>query len=154
MIGNKTVPMSSRRGILAGSGTALLAGGAALAGMGMQRVQVASPDAELIRLCAEFGRLEETVDELYQHGETPIENEEAVACQIYDRQNEIAHQTYDMKDTTLEGARARAKAIMMYHGADFFDAYFVGHGLDGVLITAMIRDLVGEDLALNAGGLP
>jgi microcompartment protein CcmL/EutN len=135
----------SRRSMLAGGG-ASMAGVAIFAGMAaMSTHVVANPDENLRALCAKFEQLVGTVNNLYSYDETQVEDEElrdSAHALLWDQQDEIAHQIYSMKATTLEGARARARAIVTYNGAEYIDANLRKLGFDGALMAALLRDLV------------
>jgi len=138
-------PAPSRRALFGGA-AAMLTGGASIVALGASETAGGNPDAELIALCAEFERCEEAINDFYSHGRTPIEDDqlrEAAQDPLWQRQCDLADKIDASRASTLEGARARARAIVTYNGGDFVDAYLRKLGVDGVLLAALIRDLAG-----------
>ena len=150
---NAKTATASRRALLAGSGAVLVAAGAALVAEGLGNAlgaaPDASPDAELIRLCAEFEVIEHEVialpdDDLMLDEKTRPRPD--AGDLLFDKQHELAARIYEVRSVTLEGLRARAKAVRTYNGVALTDAYLCKLGLDGVILAALVRDLIGENL--------
>ena len=132
----KTAP--SRRAMLTGSG-ALLAGvtGFLAAAAAPGAVQAAeSPDAELLAATSKYFEAERLLDEKY--GEEDIEYEDPLLTEISDSVETIIN----ARASTLEGHRARARAITFYHPS-LIDTQRAQGG-DEAMIAALLRDLVGE----------
>jgi hypothetical protein len=135
----------SRRALL--GGTAALLAGAVVAATTSASTAAASPDAELIQLCAEIDRLE---DEWRSLGSKPgmTEAEAAAAEDKQDsqqgfyskRQFPLIEEISKMEATTLEGMRARARTIVKW-GPDIWNP---APGVDEIMISALLRDLLGE----------
>jgi len=135
-----------RRALLAGSG-ALLAGAAALAATGTLPAD-ANPDAELLAFCVEAEALYRRIHDLYPGGATPIadDDERTVALlPLDDEAQRLADQIYEMEATSLAGHRARARVVLGYHkDFDSFESELARQGIDGLILVALVRDLVGE----------
>lgn len=115
---------ATRRAVLAGA-TASFVPAAALSG-----IPAASPDAQLIALCAECERLEAVYaancwssDEQHERHDTPAQREALLVFnEAGDRQQAVIAQIAALPAFTLDGLRAKAQAV---------HAYFVGAPPEG-----------------------
>jgi hypothetical protein len=131
----------SRRALLGGT-AALLAGAVVTATTIAPQNGGASPDAELIALCAEIDALEDKIDSFTIKGAT-IEEEEAqdkLAQPFADEQEPLIVQLCDMPATTIEGIRARARTLVKW-APDWRNKR---GGYDAAMISALLSDLIGE----------
>jgi len=138
-------PNPGRRGVLAGT-AALLVGGAAAAAISAS--PALADDAELLALCARAESLYRRFHDFYAGGAHPIadEDEREVALQpLYDAEEDIGHEIFNMTAKTLAAHQARARVVLAYHGDfDDFKNSVVNHGTDGRVLAALIRDLTAE----------
>ena len=143
----------SRRHLVGGSILAALSG-AAFAGAVVLpdlRETAESPDAELIRLCAECDALQAKVDALWAGDRT--EGMTLAESQAYEKEREIAqkpfsdaqdpllHRICEMRATTPEGQAARVQTLLAWDK----DPIWTHDGCwNSQLIGAIVRDLMGE----------
>ncbi len=146
MTGARDAAVTSRRGVLAASGAALLGGAAVLGTAGKARV--ASPDAELIALCEEHAAL----SRLYHARHDPKQplfyikddNERSAANEPgHEAQTALVERIYDIRATTMEGHMARAKLFIAYNFGDY-EENLCSNGDDFAVLAALVRDLAGE----------
>jgi hypothetical protein len=131
-------PIHSRRAMLTGS-AALLTG--VTAHMAAQAAP-ANPDAELIQLCAEIDALEDKLDSFTLKGAT-LEEEQAqdiLAQPFADEQEPLIARLCDMPAITIEGIQARARTLVKW-ARDWKNNR---GGYDGLVISTLLRDLIGE----------
>ncbi len=130
---------TSRRSLFAGVPAVLLAGAVAAPAL----AAAAHPDAELIRLCAEFDALEIQHETLFE-GSTRIDDDEerGVALEpIETAQKALLDRICHLPICTLDGARALASTYFLYIGKQgdqpptpYWDQRFeraIVHGLVG-----------------------
>ena len=132
---NPTIP--SRRGLLAGSTAALLAGAAFVTAARAAPVAAAvatGDDAELLSLCAEFHRVHAAV--IAARGSDALQ--EAALDERLDVSDEIQH----MPATTLAGHRAKAAVAVVLlrenNGGDLCDSNDVDFAF------AALREIAGD----------
>jgi hypothetical protein len=130
----------SRRALL--GGTAALLAGTVVAATTSAGTAAATPDAELIALCAEIDRLEDKIDSFTIKGATLKEEEaqDLLAQPFADEQEPLIFQLCDMPATTIEGIRARARTLVKW-APDWENK---SSGYDSAMISALLRDLIGE----------
>ncbi len=111
----------------------------------MSAVTMAAPveaDAELIKLCAEFDRLEHACDALFEGVET-VEQErksDRLSEPLREQQDTLAERIIAHRATTIEGFRARARSVAIW------DKQFTGGWHEGVhcsIAHSILRDLLG-----------
>jgi hypothetical protein len=110
---------------------------------------VASPDAELIRLCAECDALQDQIDAMYavrdehlSHAETlALEKARDIAQEPFmDAQDPLLHRICETRATTPQGHAARARTLLAWDK----DPCWTHDGCwNSQLIGAIVRDLVG-----------
>ncbi len=112
-----TTPTTSRRSALRGFGLATIAAGLAVP----VPSQAASPpdaDAELIRLCAEFDRLQHIWWSLHEEGgplEIEDDDERAIALlPLQAQQDEIAPLIWTTPARTMDGVRAKVRSWVLW----------------------------------------
>jgi hypothetical protein len=138
-----TTQRTTPRRRLCGGSAALLA----IAGLlpaAAAEVPDSHPDAELIRLAAEFCSLEDVhtrlcwvTDDTQQRprrAEATIEFDAACA-----RQDEVGDAIVDEVPTTLEGFRAKARAAVAWYGDTG-----ITDGMGGDIAWALLNDLAGS----------
>jgi hypothetical protein len=131
-------PIHSRRAMLTGS-AALLTGVTAFLAT---QDTAPNPDAELIRLCAEIDALEDKLDSFTLKGAT-LEEEQAqdkLAQPFAAEQEPLIARLCEMPAITIEGIQARARTLVRY-APDWKNK---SGGYDGLMIAALLRDLIGE----------
>ena len=134
--------VTSRRALLAGSGGVLLAGaalGVAGAGAGADG---ASPDAELIALCARFDVLQDKIYSYAYEGPDYIhdDDERTLAGEpLFAEQEDLLEEIFEIKAQTFAGFLARAKTYR-YYDADRFERDHQGYW-DQMMVFALIRDM-------------
>lgn len=139
---------SSRRALLQGSVVTALGAGIAAA-PAVAAVSGSNPDAELIRMCAEHDALEHRVRALDYTALPDSEEEagfEAASDALSAQQGPILERICELRGTTLEGLRARARTWALWMGEQTRDV--PGDYPERRMIRALIRDLLGEDAAV------
>ena len=102
----------------------------------------AGPDAELISLIAFFNELEHQV--VRSHREDGESDEaEAFRTKLQDRQRALLRQIVTRRSTTLEGAKARARMLHLWHAELEDEGSHDGDYWDDRMVWALVRDLVG-----------
>ena len=104
----------------------------------------AIPDAELIRLCAIVADGHAEMDrytDQYDMDEPP--HVEARIRVLVDEGHRVSEQVADMRAATLEGTKAKARAMMSYMGKTF-DGDLLWSGHNELLSWSIARDLLGE----------
>ncbi len=148
----------SRRELLSAAGFTTLAGIAAvaIAKPDAQAVEVLptthGADAALIALCDRFTSLEQAIDASYEagagRGQTMAEEdavEQAERDPLRRQQAKLLPQIVDARATTLDGFRARARAIMTYDKEGLKRQEINSGPVPGGMAWALVRDLVGEE---------
>ena len=101
----------------------------------------ASPDAELISLCAYFDELErQTTISFVEKGDGP--EGEQYRDDLQGRQQALLHQIIQIRGTTMEGAQARARMLHLWYEGLQGNAE-AGNYWNEKMIWALVRDLVG-----------
>jgi hypothetical protein len=130
------------------AGTAALLAGGAFAGIGGSPA-VANADAELVALCASVESAYGKIHDCYPGGATAIADDaerDAVIDPLYIQAQALLRKTFEIEATSLAGHRARARAIVSYYEIyDEFEDAIRGYGPEGVVIAALVRDLLGKD---------
>ncbi len=110
----------------------------------------ASPDAELIRLCAECDALQGQIDALYLPQLDHLPTLEILAAEdtrtravkpIADRQDPLLERICELRATTPQGHIARARTLLQW---DKDPIWTHDECWNSQLIGAIVRDLVGE----------
>ncbi len=129
----------ARRGLLGGAGAVLAATAGTAAG-----TTAPGSDAELVRLCAIVvdGHAEmDRYSDQYEGNDPPH-----IAARIrvlVDEGHRISKQVADMRAATLEGTKAKARAMLCYMGkTSDGDPLWSSH--DELLAWSIARDLLGE----------
>ena len=120
----------------ASGAAALLAIGGAMA--------AAEPDAELIRLCADFDALQRQYIDCFPGGRTTIDDddERLQALAVFEEpQKELLRRILHTKATTPAGFLARARTYYLYMDEEIFDPDDSPYW-DKMMIGALIRDMV------------
>lgn len=136
------IPITSRRHLLNAAPAALM-----LAGAGIGTAVAAhapQPDAELIRLCAIVVDGHAEVDrysDQYEGDDPP--HIHARLRVLVDEGHRISRQVADMRAATLEGTKAKARAMMTYMGLAC-DGDLLWSGYDELLSWSIARDLIGD----------
>jgi len=123
---------------------ALLRDAAAIGGSDVKLLP--SPDAELIRLCAEADALEHSVRSLYTDGSSPIEDDaerDRAQAPLEAQQKPLFDRICCLRATTLEGHVARARTLRTW-APDFGDDE--GGSYDSRLLGALLRDMLADDV--------
>lgn len=108
------------------------------------------PDAELIALCAAHDDLERRYRASFDPSSpTYVEDDDArdlVNDPICDAQEPLAERICAMRATTLEGARARVRSILLWDAdADpAKDPLCLGRSINHRMTAAVFRDLLAE----------
>ena len=142
-----TAPRPSRRGLLAGSTAALLAGAAFVTAARAAPVASAvatGDDAELLALCAAFDTLESSVHALYYGSEALPEGDvrDEAMDRIQDDQRPLVERIRTIPATTPAGIRAKSQSLVTF-APDLLnprDATF-----DEALIASLLADLTREN---------
>jgi hypothetical protein len=149
----RAVPTASRRQLGASTLAALcgaaFAGAVVLPDPGEALPVAASPDAELIRLCAECDALQGQVDAIWADRMTHLPNAEQIALEhardaaqqpFLDAQDPLLHRICELRATTPEGRAARARTLLAWDK----DPCWTHDGCwNSQLIGAIVRDLAG-----------
>lgn len=135
-------PTHGRRHLLAAAPAALVLTGA---GIGTAAAARASqPDAELIALCTIVVNGHAEMDgysDQYDGNDPP--HIDARIRVLVDEGHRISEQVADMRAATLEGAKAKARAMLGYMGKTWEgDPLWSSH--DELLAWSIARDLLGE----------
>jgi hypothetical protein len=162
--GARDAAVTSRRGVLAASGAALLGGGAAVLGL----VPTASRDAPLIALCTEFDRLTRQYFACHPGGEAYFANyspaygrliegydesapglvaeilddneRESVTEDLLLRQDELLDEIAALPATTMAGFRAKARSAVMRNP----DMFRYSTGIYWDMMANVLEDLTAE----------
>lgn len=142
---------TTRRDMMSAAGFTALAGIAAvaIAKPDAQAVEPQGADADLIALCDRFIELER--QKLASYGRDPrgispaeeraIDDKERQP--IWREQEELVAAMVEARATTLDGFRARARALVVYDQQGWADEE-ISHGqFPGGMNFALVRDLVG-----------
>lgn len=136
--------MATRRKFL-GAAAVMAASGAVA-----QAVPGAHPDAELIALCAAFMGLERRHQASFDPSSPAYveddDERDRVNDPICDAQEPLVERICAMRATTLEGARARVRSILLWDAdADpAKDPLCFGHSMNHRMTAAVFRDLLAE----------
>ena len=140
----------SRRDLLGAAGFTALAGIAAVAIATPDAAAVEhGADAALIALCNRFADLER--QKLASYGRDPrgisYEQEKAIDDRerqpIWAEQEDLVASIIDARATTLDGFRARARALVVYDQQGWKDEEISSGPWPGGMCFALVRDLVG-----------
>jgi hypothetical protein len=138
-----TEPRPSRRGLLAGSTAALLAGAAFVAaarGAPVASAVATGDDAELLALCAEFHRVHAAV--------IAARGYDALQEAALDERLDVSDEIQQMPATTLSGHRAKASVAVVLlresNGGDGSNSNDVDFAFDALL------EIAGEAHAANS----
>ena len=145
--GTRRATAPSRRDLMSAAGFTALAG---IAGVAVANPDAPEPDAELIALCDRFIDLELQIETSFERQDVRItyEEEKAIAAverdPLVDQQKPIFEAMMQLRATTLEGLRARARALVIYD-REGWKGREISHGpFPGGMNFALVRDLVGE----------
>ena len=148
----RAVTVPSRRQL--GGATLAALCGAAFAGAivlpdpGEAFPAAASPDAELIRLCAECDALQGQVDAVWAEDKTHLSVPEQIAIEhirdaaqqpLLERMDPILERICTLRATTPQGHAARARTLLMW---DKDPCWVEAECWNDQLIGAIVRDLV------------
>ncbi len=149
----RAVLTSSRRQIGASTLAALcgaaFAGAVVLPDPGEAFPPPASPDAELIRFCAECDALQGQVDALWADRMTHLSNAEQIAIEhvrdakqqpFLEQMDPLLERICEMRATTPQGHAARARTLLQW---DKNPIWTHDECWNSQLIGAIVRDLVG-----------
>ena len=139
---------ASRRQLFAGIGRTAVAG--ALAAIVLLEVDAAEhPDAELLRVLARFGHLEETIWPAGGTGCQTIEEEDdraRLVAPLRAEQAALVDHACALRAITLDGLRARAQVLLLWD-TELPTADTPESCIDDRMLAALIRDLVGGGVA-------
>ena len=125
----------NRRSMLRGAGGALAGIGVAL-----PAIIPASPDAELIAVCAEFDACDRRVRYIYDEAAMDEDATAAAAAPLFAREGELLERLYQLRATTAEGMLARARTLAQ-HGGDGAFSLELDHSTGtGRMVIALMRD--------------
>lgn len=134
----------TRRTALRGS-LAAIAAGLAVPWRSHAATTLPDADAELIRLCAEFDRVERSRIALHE-GDTQIEDDDErdlAMAPLNDQQDEMAPLIWDTQASTLEGVRAKARSFALSYPEFLED----DDSWDKEFIASILRDLLEGGVA-------
>jgi len=148
----RAVPTASRRQLGASTLAALcgaaFAGAVVLPDPGEALPVAASPDAELIRLCAECDALQGQVDAIWADRMTHLINPEQIAIErirdaaqqpLLEQMDPLLERICEMRATTAQGHAARARTLIAWDK----DPCWTHDGCwNSQLLGAIVRDLV------------
>ena len=111
-------------------------------------------DAELLRLGAEFKRLQLQYLKLHaDHADDDGDLPDEIKAEVHDivpRQHDLAEQIADLRATTLAGLRVKAAVLLSYSAYDS-DGDPIWDNHDGLLGWSLARDLCGDAAARPDG---
>ncbi|MGI4793629.1 MAG: hypothetical protein ACRYG8_05985 [Janthinobacterium lividum] len=148
---------TSRRALLSAGATAALAGIAVAASVppataALATVPVTHPDAKLITLCNRFIDLEQQKLASFECQPKTITWEEERVVEEAERaplvaaQERVVERLMELDTKTLDGFRARARALVIYDEQGWKDEE-ISHGpFPGGMNFAIVRDLFGESI--------
>jgi hypothetical protein len=143
---------ASRRATLA---AALGASAAAIARPIPATAAGARPDADLIAGCAEYERLYGAFVAAHDGPDAPEDDDEldAIVAPINDRLRWLTDRICEARPATLDGHRARARALACLDPEALGD-FLCADTVDARLTTALLRDLLGGPLPPAMAGEP
>lgn len=133
-----------------GTGRRALAGGAVLALLGATvataAIPEANPDAELLRLCAEFDALERRVQAALNGAITIEEDEHAekLAQAHGVEQKPLLNRMCALPCTTAAGAAALAASLLLWEGGEVQLEDDLHANTNERLLSALLRGVLGE----------